>query len=163
MPVRTEFGKAIAKLRIEKDCTAKEMAAKLDCSVAYLNGIEYGRTFPSIQFMENLRKAYDMNTGPFQYLVLAGKKSGINLKGFDNDTVAVIRAVLAGYVEIPKPFIIDEAGLPIVRYRLEPTSKVSSAAPAATPKPVLPDVPDVPGVGFVEDDEYGDLDDVDTL
>jgi len=57
----TELGKFLRKIRIERDEILKDMANKLEVSVAYISAIENGkRAFPE-DWKEKIIKLYDFN------------------------------------------------------------------------------------------------------
>ncbi len=165
MTKRTELGKELAKFRIDHDMTAKKMAVLIGYSPGFLAAIEFGRISPTITFLDKVSSALRIDVSQFKYLALESKSSGLSLDGFDPDSVNVVRAVLAGLVEFPRPFHIDKASFPTERFRLERISSGKPNVPSSTQALSLartptsePDVPDVPGVGFLDED--GELDDL---
>lgn len=52
MSIRTVLGNNIKRLRLEKNISQKELAAKLNCSVKHLSSIENGHSASSLDFIE---------------------------------------------------------------------------------------------------------------
>ena len=48
-PEKKEFGERIAKLRLEKNVSAREMSLAIGQNVAYINSIENGKNYPSME------------------------------------------------------------------------------------------------------------------
>lgn len=56
----TEFGKELRKLRLDRDEYLKDMADKLDVSVAYLSAVETGKRKIPEDFVGKIIKAYKL-------------------------------------------------------------------------------------------------------
>lgn len=56
----TNFGKALRKIRIENDELLKDMASKLNVTVAYLSAVENGNREVPDSWIDILSKAYDL-------------------------------------------------------------------------------------------------------
>lgn len=61
MATATPFGKALRKLRIERDETMMEMAANLVCSPSFLSSIETGRKPVPAGFITKLATVYGLS------------------------------------------------------------------------------------------------------
>lgn len=61
MATATLFGKALRKLRIERDETMMDMAAKLTCSPSFLSSIETGRKPVPAGFVNKLGAGYGLS------------------------------------------------------------------------------------------------------
>ncbi len=48
-PEKKEFGERIAKLRLEKGVSAREMSLAIGQNEAYINSIENGKNYPSME------------------------------------------------------------------------------------------------------------------
>lgn len=72
----TEFGKALRKMRIDRNEYIKDMAEKLHISVAYLSAIETGkRTIPE-SLVGRIGRAYFLTAGDISALNLLKAKPG---------------------------------------------------------------------------------------
>ncbi|WP_454694661.1 helix-turn-helix domain-containing protein [Achromobacter aegrifaciens] len=61
MATTTLFGKTLRKLRIERDETMMDMAAKLACSPSFLSSIETGRKPVPAGFVSKLGASYGLS------------------------------------------------------------------------------------------------------
>lgn len=57
----TNFGKALRKMRIDHGEFMKDMAAKLDVTVAYLSAVENGNREVPDEWIEKISNLYDLN------------------------------------------------------------------------------------------------------
>lgn len=57
----TEFGRELRKLRLDRDEYLKDMADKLDVSVAYLSAVETGKRKIPDNFVDKIVKAYNLS------------------------------------------------------------------------------------------------------
>lgn len=57
----TNFGKALRKIRIDNDELLKDMASKLDVTVAYLSAVENGTREVPDRWIDTLVKEYGLN------------------------------------------------------------------------------------------------------
>lgn len=71
----TEFGKALRKLRIDRDEYIKDMAEKLNISVAYLSAIETGKRKIPENLVGRIGRAYFLTAGEIAALNLLKVKS----------------------------------------------------------------------------------------
>lgn len=90
----TEFGKALRKLRIDRDEYIKDMAEKLHISVSYLSAIETGkRTIPE-NIVGGIARAYGLEPDDFDALNQLKDKSNrevrISLIGKTSKQIEVI-------------------------------------------------------------------------
>ena len=67
----TEFGKALRKLRIEKDENMAAMAKKMEISLSYLSAIETGTRAVPEGFVEKLSRKYRLSKKTTDELLIA--------------------------------------------------------------------------------------------
>lgn len=84
----TEFGKALRKLRIDKDELLKDMASKLDVTISYLSAVENGRREVPQNWVDDITILYGLNAkerDKLENLAYKSKKRiSINLESADS-------------------------------------------------------------------------------
>ena len=84
----TEFGKALRKLRIDRDELLKDMASKLGVTVSYLSAVENGKREVPQNWVDDITVLYKMSnverTKLEELAYKSKKKISINLDCVDN-------------------------------------------------------------------------------
>ncbi|MDE2420922.1 MAG: helix-turn-helix transcriptional regulator [Gammaproteobacteria bacterium] len=75
MSTLSDFGKALRKMRIDKDMTLKDLSDRLEVTPAYLSAVETGRKPVNAQLINNITQHMSLSTGEAHSLTLAASKS----------------------------------------------------------------------------------------
>lgn len=80
MPVLTEFGKALRKIRIDRQELLKDMSDALGVSTAYLSAVETGKRRIPIEWVERISGIYSLSSAAKSDLQAAADNSALDVK-----------------------------------------------------------------------------------
>lgn len=75
----TAFGKAVRKLRVDRNLLLKTMAADLNVTSSYLSGLEHGKKHIPENFIKRIRDIYGLNDEEVQALIKAKEMTVLNI------------------------------------------------------------------------------------
>lgn len=104
--MRTEFGKYVAKLRIDKDISLRDLAKIIGVSAAYLSAVETGKKTVTNILFSNLIRALNLEEYQVNQLQLAANKSlgivKINLNKYSFKDRDIILGLIHKYDNQPQ-------------------------------------------------------------